>query len=120
MEEKLRSRIELLRRRGNPGVAPLWAGKDSRGGDCADLFASEPPWLTIKRAEWDFEDGRFAEALSILSELPELQPGLTAMKNELSAEILEKIDAGGRAPEPLTALERWLENVRKWRALEGR
>ena len=66
MDQLLTKRIEELRRRGAPGVAPLWIETLPPDEALEALEGVNAPWAALKRAELLLDEGPDGVALSIM------------------------------------------------------
>jgi len=130
---KVSLRIEELRRRGNPGAAPLWAETLSPDEALTELSGVGEPWARLLRARAHSTLGRRGEALAELEGLGGgLPPGLARMAGDLRerisavpaqaasvgpAEIMEETaeERPGGQKGSDAELKRWLDRVRNWR-----
>jgi hypothetical protein len=113
--------LELLRRRGNPGVAPLWADA-LPATEALDAVKDLPePWARLVEAKALSELDRHEEALAALERMGENLPsGLARFREELSSRVrLRGVPTEGQktATEEARkeALRQWLDRVRQWR-----
>lgn len=109
-----------MRRRGNPGVAPLWA----KGSDL-DLLAGlgvDPaePWVVLKKADAFLELGKVMEAQAVLLSMELVPEGLRDIREKMletaSNAPSTRYEPGGGKAERLKA---WLASVRQWREKTG-
>jgi len=114
MREKTKARLDLLRRRGYPGVAPLWAEYLDPEELCDAIGERTEPWAPLLRARAYLRLGDTGLAEKELASLHCLPPGLDKMKESLRA--LLYATAAEKAERSRSALADWLENVEKWRA----
>jgi hypothetical protein len=120
--ETIEQRLEYLRRRGNPGVAPLWADA-LPAPEALDAVKDLPePWARLVEAKALSELGRAEEALAALECMGEDLPrGLARFREELSSRVRSQsvVPTEGQktAAEEARkeALRQWLDRVRQWR-----
>lgn len=116
MKRNTSLRLEELRRRGNPGVAPLWANALKGEERIAALAGRGEGWAVLLKAEGFLILGRVEEARKALFSLSGLPPTLEAIREELTAKAAEANESGEE--KQLSKLESWLASVRSWRKLD--
>lgn len=117
-DKSLEQRLNQLRRRGHPGVAPLWL-ETLPPGEAYDLAGGyDALWAVLMRARILIAAGRIEEAAPLL----EMDAVLPPQLEKVRARLLSYIAFGRKAmsrvgdaaeQEPNAALRTWLERVRR-------
>lgn len=114
MDEKVKIRTDTLRRRGNPGVAPLWATGSDIEFLCALGVDPGEPWVNLLKADTLISRGMVAEALIVLQSMEYVPEGLKDLRDKM-AERAWRVVPGSPENSGAERLNAWLANVRLWR-----
>lgn len=117
MKRDTLERLDELRRRANPGVAPLWAAALAGEERLAALEKFGEGWALLLKAEALADLGRVQEADEMLAAADCAGPTLVAARERLGQKILAARHATDKRA--LAELTRWLASVRGWRGLTG-
>lgn len=118
MDERQSARLELLKRRGNPGVAALVAEYLPPLEALRFVSAYDEGWARLIEARALFKLGRLDEASRVLEETKGLPPALEKLSEKLKLAVAAALEPAREDP-GLLALKDWLYSVRSWRAKLG-
>lgn len=117
--QSVKDRLNQLRRRDNPGVAPFWVAALASGEALEAAKRFDHPWARLVEARTYMDQGRTGQAARVLEAQNDLPPGLAAIRLELLKRLEQAHDATpaqGREREEV--LSQWLDRVRGWRSGE--
>lgn len=118
MNASAEKRLMELRRRGDPGVAPLWLTRLAPEELLPLVEGRDEPWAKLLLANALADLGRGGEAKAALAGFA----GGGRLLRELKAKIEARIEeiSSAKVFSAILALEIWLKNVRAWRVRAGR
>lgn len=114
MDELLSSRLLQLRRRGNPGVAPLWAELLGPNEFLALELPPSTPWAALMTARALASVGRTFQAREALAAVTDEGGCIPLLKREVQGYVDSLEPSGGE--DRGAQLKGWLDNVMLWRA----